>query len=166
MVFSSYDTSIWAYFLSAWRNSFNNSFTWGGGTCLAAQWLKLCVSTAGVTGSVLGQGLKILHAAKRGQKKGGNPLLGSTGYKLVVYSPLQIFVFILEGNIHSMSNPKLQVFKTIPPLLRHFIVFYFYLDSWEVSCQLNILLRWTYLSSLSLLIRVPVWFSVIFLWLA
>lgn len=61
-----------------------------GGLALAAQWLKLCVSTAGVTGSVLGQGLRscMLQSVA---KKGGNPLLGSTGYKLVVYSPLQIF---------------------------------------------------------------------------
>ena len=54
-----------------------------------------------------------------------------------------------------MSNPKLQLFKNSSPLLRHFIVFYFYLDSWEVSCQLNILWKQTYLSSLLLLNKSP-----------
>lgn len=132
-------------------------FTWGGGTCLAAQWLKLCVSTAGVHGSVLGQkGLKILHAASVA-KKGA---FGSTGYKLVVYSPLQITC----DNIHCPVKSQVAGFKTIPPLLRHFIVFYFYLDSWEVSCQW--IFFWDIICLPSLLIRVPVWFSVIFLWLA
>ena len=34
------------------------------GTSLAVQWLRLCASTAGGTGSIPGQGTKILHPAK------------------------------------------------------------------------------------------------------
>ena len=36
---------------------------------MAVQWLRLCTSTAGSTGSIPGQGTKILHAARHGQKK-------------------------------------------------------------------------------------------------
>ena len=39
------------------------------GTSLAVQWLGLCASTAGATGSIPGQGTKIPHAARHGQKK-------------------------------------------------------------------------------------------------
>ena len=39
------------------------------GTSLAVQWLGLCASTAGGTGSIPGQGTKIAHSAWRGQKK-------------------------------------------------------------------------------------------------
>ena len=35
------------------------------------QWLGLCVSTAGGTGSIPGWGTKISHAARSGQKIGG-----------------------------------------------------------------------------------------------
>ena len=44
------------------------------GTSLAVQWLKLCISTAGGTGSIPGQGTKIPHAMQRGQKKNDNSL--------------------------------------------------------------------------------------------
>ena len=40
-----------------------------GGTSLAVQWLRLCVSTAGGMGSIPGWGPKIPHAAQRGQRK-------------------------------------------------------------------------------------------------
>ena len=39
------------------------------GTSLAVQWLRVCISTAGGTGSILGWGMKILHAVRHGQKK-------------------------------------------------------------------------------------------------
>ena len=38
-------------------------------TSLAVQWLKLCASTAGGTGSIPGRGTKIAHATWRDQKK-------------------------------------------------------------------------------------------------
>ena len=38
------------------------------GTSLAVQWLRLCASTAGGTGSIPGQRAKILHAVQCGQK--------------------------------------------------------------------------------------------------
>ena len=37
-------------------------------TSLAVQWLRLCCPNAGGTGSISGQGTKILHAAQLGQK--------------------------------------------------------------------------------------------------
>ena len=40
-----------------------------GGTSLVVQWLRLWASTAGGTGSILGQRTKIPHAARCGQKK-------------------------------------------------------------------------------------------------
>ena len=39
-----------------------------GGTSQAVQWLRLHTSTAGGTGSVPGQGTKILHPVPGGQK--------------------------------------------------------------------------------------------------
>ena len=39
--------------------------TAGAGTSLAVQWLRLHTSTAGVTGSIPGQGTKIPHAAQQ-----------------------------------------------------------------------------------------------------
>ena len=39
------------------------------GTSLAAQWLRLCISNVGETGSILGQRSKIPHATWYGQKK-------------------------------------------------------------------------------------------------
>ena len=39
------------------------------GISLAVQWLGLHASTAGGTGSIPGQGTKILHASRRSQKK-------------------------------------------------------------------------------------------------
>ena len=39
------------------------------GTSLVVQWLRLCASNAGGTGSVLGQGTKISHAECLGQKQ-------------------------------------------------------------------------------------------------
>ena len=39
-----------------------------GGTSLAVQWLRLCASTAGGTGSILGRQTGILHSAWHGQK--------------------------------------------------------------------------------------------------
>ena len=33
------------------------------------QWLRLCASTAGIAGSISGEGTKILHAMRSGQKK-------------------------------------------------------------------------------------------------
>ena len=39
------------------------------GTSLAVQWLRLCASTAGATGLILGRGTKIPHATRCGQKK-------------------------------------------------------------------------------------------------
>ena len=39
------------------------------GTSLAVQWLRLHASDAGGAGSIPGQGTKIPHAARRGQKK-------------------------------------------------------------------------------------------------
>ena len=46
-----------------------------GGSSLVVQWLRLCVSTTGGTGSILGRGTKVLHAMWCGQKKKtcGNP---------------------------------------------------------------------------------------------
>ena len=38
------------------------------GTSLAVQWLRLCASTAGGTGSIPGRGTKIPHATWHGQK--------------------------------------------------------------------------------------------------
>ena len=46
------------------RKCFRN----GRGTSLAAQWLRLCTSTAGDMGSIPGGGTKIPHAAPHGQK--------------------------------------------------------------------------------------------------
>ena len=40
-----------------------------GGSSLVVQWLRLCVSTTGGTGSILGRGTKVLHAMWCGQKK-------------------------------------------------------------------------------------------------
>ena len=37
-------------------------------TSLGVRWLRLCTSTAGGTGLILGQGTKILHATWHGQK--------------------------------------------------------------------------------------------------
>ena len=42
------------------------------GTSLAVQWLGLCASTAGGTGSIPGQGTKILQASQCGQNKQTN----------------------------------------------------------------------------------------------
>ena len=39
------------------------------GNSLAVQWLRLCGPNAGGPGSIPGRGTKILHAARRGQKK-------------------------------------------------------------------------------------------------
>ena len=39
------------------------------GTSLVVQWLGLCVSTAGGTGSIPGRGTKIPHALRHGPKK-------------------------------------------------------------------------------------------------
>ena len=39
------------------------------GTSLVVQWLRLCASTAGGTGSIPGWGAKILHASQRSLKK-------------------------------------------------------------------------------------------------
>ena len=39
------------------------------GNLLAVQWLGLCASTAGDTGSIPGQGTKILHATQPKKKK-------------------------------------------------------------------------------------------------
>ena len=39
------------------------------GTSLAVQWLGLCTSTAGGTGSIPGRGTKFSHAEQRGQKE-------------------------------------------------------------------------------------------------
>ena len=39
------------------------------GTSLAVQWLGLCASVAGGMGSIPGQGTKIPHATRYGQKK-------------------------------------------------------------------------------------------------
>ena len=39
------------------------------GTSLVVQWLRLCASIVGDTGSIPGQGTKIPHAAQCGQKK-------------------------------------------------------------------------------------------------
>ena len=39
------------------------------GTSLAVQWLRLHTPSAGGTGSIPDQGTKILHAARRDQKK-------------------------------------------------------------------------------------------------
>ena len=39
------------------------------GTSLAVQWLRLHTSTSGVTGSIPGEGTKIPHAARHGQKR-------------------------------------------------------------------------------------------------
>ena len=44
------------------------SFKGLSGTSLAVQWLRLCASTAGGTGSIPGWRTKILHATKGGQK--------------------------------------------------------------------------------------------------
>ena len=47
-----------------------------GGSSPVVQWLRLCVSTTGGTGSILGQGTKVSHAMWYGQKKKkscGNP---------------------------------------------------------------------------------------------
>ena len=38
-------------------------------TSLVVQWLGLCTSTAGGSGSILGHGTKIPHAMQHGQKK-------------------------------------------------------------------------------------------------
>ena len=40
----------------------------GEGTSLAVQWLRFRASTAGGTGSIPGQGTKIPHAKRHGQK--------------------------------------------------------------------------------------------------
>ena len=39
------------------------------GTSLAVQWLRLCASTAGATGLILGRGTKIPHATRCVAKK-------------------------------------------------------------------------------------------------
>ena len=39
------------------------------GTSLVVQWLRLCASNSGGTGSIPGQGTKSPHAAWHGQKK-------------------------------------------------------------------------------------------------
>ena len=39
------------------------------GNSLAVQWLGLCASTAGDTGSIPGRGTKILHAEQHAKKK-------------------------------------------------------------------------------------------------
>ena len=39
------------------------------GTFLEVQWLRLCASTAGGTGSTPGRGTAIPHAVRHGQKK-------------------------------------------------------------------------------------------------
>ena len=49
--------------------SLRSSQLWRCGTSLAGQWLRLCTSTAGGTDSIPGQGTKILHAVRCGQKK-------------------------------------------------------------------------------------------------
>ena len=38
------------------------------GTSLVVQWLRLCTSTTGGSGAIPGQGTKIPHATRRGQK--------------------------------------------------------------------------------------------------
>ena len=42
------------------------------GNSLAVQWLRLCASNAGSMGSIPGQGTKIPHAMRCGQKKTTN----------------------------------------------------------------------------------------------
>lgn len=42
------------------------------GPCLAVQWLRLCISDEGGTGSNPGQGTKISHTAQRDQSKQTN----------------------------------------------------------------------------------------------
>ena len=49
--------------------SLRSSQLWRCGTSLAGQWLRLHTSTAGGTDSIPGQGTKILHAVRCGQKK-------------------------------------------------------------------------------------------------
>ena len=56
-----------------------------GGNSLAVQWLRLCVSTAGGSGSIPGRGTKIPHATRcsppeKKKKKGKltSPILGQT----------------------------------------------------------------------------------------
>ena len=46
--------------------------TIGGRTSLVVQWLRLCASNARGTGSIPGQGTKILHAVQGSQRGGKN----------------------------------------------------------------------------------------------
>ena len=50
------------------------------GPSLAVQWLGLWASTAGATGSILGQGTKIPHAEQQGQKILKNKKDNSVGF--------------------------------------------------------------------------------------
>ena len=56
----------------------------GQGTSLAVQWLRLCTSTAGGTGSIPGQGTKIPHAP-RPKKKKKKPLKIKIGQNLLAW---------------------------------------------------------------------------------
>lgn len=49
------------------------------GDFLAIQWFRLHASTAGSTGSIPGQGTKILQTSKHGQKKKERVWVSSTG---------------------------------------------------------------------------------------
>ena len=68
------------------------------GTSLAVQWLRLCASTAGGTGSIPVQGTKILHARAVQQKK---------KKKRIVHCPQ-------EGHSHHLGTPVRQASELNP----------------------------------------------------
>ena len=56
-----------------------------GGTALVGQWLRVCFSTTGGTGSIPGQETKILHAVQHSGKKKRN----GSGSKKTELKPVQ-----------------------------------------------------------------------------
>ena len=68
---------LWQIHVDIWQNQYNivklkNKIKFKKiytGTSRAVQWLRLCASMAGGTGSIPSQGTKILHAIQCGQNK-------------------------------------------------------------------------------------------------
>ena len=90
------------------------------------QWLRLCASTAGGTGSIPGRGTKIPHAVQRGQKKKKKKM--RDGWELVDKYPSSLP--LCGGNSEVCSTDSQRMSIRIEPQLP---VVATYSSSWELS---------------------------------
>ena len=77
------------------------------GTSLVVQWLRFCTSTAGVAGSIPGQGTKILHASVWPKKKKKSDKWEVVNSNMSRYK--QIIQWVVQAWCQKTSDPRPQV---------------------------------------------------------